>query len=188
MSITVRPARADDATALAELAAQTFPLACPPTSTPERIAAHITRELSAERFIAHLASDRHRIAVAETAGQLTGYTMLVLGTPPEAIAGQLHHLPSAELSKIYVRASGHGAGVAGALMLEALAAAGASGVAGVWLGTNQANLRAQRFYEKHGFRQVGTRRFRLSDTWEEDFVYERAVTDADRRAAQTASA
>jgi len=43
----------------------------------------------------------------------------------------------------------------------------------VWLGVNQQNGRANRFYEKHGFAIVGTKGFELGGRREDDFVRER---------------
>ena len=40
---------------------------------------------------------------------------------------------------------------------------------------NSQNARAIRFYEKSGFRKVGTKFFRLGHTVEHDFVMERAL-------------
>jgi RimJ/RimL family protein N-acetyltransferase len=45
----------------------------------------------------------------------------------------------------------------------------------MWLGVNQFNPRANRFYEKSGFRQVGVKRFLLGGRYEDDFVRERAL-------------
>jgi len=45
----------------------------------------------------------------------------------------------------------------------------------MWLGVNQLNARAQRFYAKHGFERVGVKRFLVGDRFEDDFVYERAL-------------
>jgi ribosomal protein S18 acetylase RimI-like enzyme len=45
----------------------------------------------------------------------------------------------------------------------------------MWLGVNSQNAKAIRFYEKSGFRKVGTKSFNLGTTVEHDFVMERAV-------------
>jgi ribosomal protein S18 acetylase RimI-like enzyme len=60
-------------------------------------------------------------------------------------------------------------------MHASLEAAAGTGAAGVWLGVNSQNARAIRFYEKSGFRKVGSKSFRLGTTVEHDFVLERAV-------------
>ena len=106
MTRTIRKATTDDAGPLAELAAVTFPLACPPSSSPEDIAAHVANTLSERHFREYLAE---------------------------------------------------------------------AGAAGVWLGVNSQNVGAIRFYEKSGFRKVGSKSFRLGSTVEHDFVLERAV-------------
>ena len=48
----------------------------------------------------------------------------------------------------------------------------ATGARSVWLGVNNENARANRFYEKHGFAIVGDKHFRLGDRMEDDYVRE----------------
>ena len=47
--------------------------------------------------------------------------------------------------------------------------------AGVWLGVNQENERAQKFYAKSGFEKVGTKRFLVGDRYEDDYVFEQPL-------------
>ena len=61
VTTTVRRAGTTDASALADLAAATFPLACPPDSDPDDIADFIATQLSRERFVEYLADDRRVI-------------------------------------------------------------------------------------------------------------------------------
>lgn len=176
MSQTIREATADDAGRLAELAAVTFPLACPPDSSPEDIAAHLRRTLSTEKFTEYLADPDVTILAIDAAGELRGYSMLVARpTTDTDVASALTLNPSTELSKCYVHPEHHGLGAAAELMKATLDRAGGSGAAGVWLGVNSQNAKAIRFYEKNGFRKVGTKSFRLGDAVEHDFVMERAV-------------
>ncbi len=176
MTSTIRKATADDAGRLAALAAVTFPLACPPSSSPEDIAAHLANTLSERHFAAYLADPAITILVIDAGGDLRGYSLLVdrPATDPD-VAGALALLPSVELSKCYVHPDHHGLGAAAELMHASLGAAAESGGAGVWLGVNSQNARAIRFYEKSGFRKVGSKSFRLGTTVEHDFVLERAV-------------
>ncbi|MDH2444917.1 GNAT family N-acetyltransferase [Amnibacterium sp. CER49] len=168
--MTVRPATVDDAAALADLAAATFPLACPPSVTPEAIAAFVAANLTEERFAAYAVDPDRVLVVDDIDGRLDGYALLVHGEPADPeVAAAVPVRPTAELSKLYVRPAGHGTGVAGALLAAVLDAARPV-AAGVWLGTNQANARALRFYEKHGFARVGTRRFLVGGALESDFV------------------
>ena len=57
-------------------------------------------------------------------------------------------------------------------MAATLDAAAAAGAATAWLGVNEENARAIRFYEKHGFVKVGRKHFRLGDRLEDDWVLE----------------
>lgn len=174
----MRVRRADhaDVEALAALAALTFPLACPPHTTDEAKAAFIAAHLSEASFTRYLDDPARVIFVAEAEGALAGYTMLVTGEPTDAdVAAAVTLRPTVELSKCYVHPGAHGAGVASALMAESLAEATASGARGMWLGVNQLNARAQRFYGKHGFTRVGVKRFLVGERYEDDYVYERPL-------------
>ncbi len=172
----VRRADRADVEALAAPAALTFPLACPPHTTDEAKAAFIAAHLSEASFTRYLDDPARVIFGAESEGALAGYTMLVTGEPTDAdVAAAATLRPTVELSKCYVHPGAHGAGVASALMAERLAEAAASGPRGMWLGVNQLNARAQRFYGKHGFTRVGVKRFLVGERYEDDYVYERPL-------------
>jgi diamine N-acetyltransferase len=176
--LTIRRAGAADAAALAELAADTFPLACPPSTTPEAIAAFIAANFTVERMGEYLADAGRTLLLAEEDdGHLVGYSMLIAGDPVDAdAAAAVIVRPAIELSKFYTRALAHGSGViAGPLMTATLQAAAETGAAAAWLGVNEENARAIRFYEKHGFAKAGRKRFRLGDRLEEDWVLARAL-------------
>jgi len=180
--IRIRPARKDEAAALAELAAATFALACPPHTSADAIAAFLRDVLAPANFESFLADPDRLILVAEAAGDarpdgaLLGYTMLVFGEPQDVDAASAIRIrPTAELSKFYVRAEAHGTGTAAALMAATLDAARERGAAGSWLGVNQENVRALRFYGKHGFERVGIKRFLVGERYEDDYVLERAL-------------
>lgn len=176
MTIDIATATADDAAALAVCAAITFPLACPPDSPPEEIQRHIDTQLSAERFGEHLAAAGRTILCIRDGSRIAGWSMVVEDQPVDAdVLAALTLAPVVELSKFYIHPDHHGRGSAAALMSATLDLAAESGQPGVWLGVNQENLRAIRFYTKNGFRRVGTKRFRLGDRYEDDFIMERTL-------------
>lgn len=176
MTLSISMATADDASALAECAAVTFPLACPPGSLPEDIAQHIATKLSAGLFEVNIATPGHTILCLREGERVMGYTMVVLDQTADAeVVAALTLSPVAELSKFYVHPDLHGQGAAAALMSATLERAAESKFPGIWLGVNQENARALRFYTKHGFRIVGTRRFRLGTRFEDDYTLERAL-------------
>lgn len=160
-----------DLTELVAVAAATFPLACPPGVAEANVAAFIGANLSADAFAAYL-DDPHRVVlIAQDETRILGYAMLIRGVPVDADVAQAVPLrPAVEISKMYTLPAVHGAGVSAALMAESLQRSAQLEAACVWLGVNQENRRAQRFYAKFGFQVAGTKTFRLGDSIENDFV------------------
>ena len=176
--LAVRIATADsvDIAELAGVAARTFPLACPPSVTPANIAAFVDANLSAARFAEYLSDPQRLILTASQDGRIVGYAMLIrgIGDDPD-VQRAVRARPAVELSKMYVLPDNHGSGVSTALMDAALAAAADWGGGCVWLGVNQKNIRAQRFYKKCGFTVNGTRTFQLGGRTESDYVMVRPL-------------
>jgi tRNA (guanine37-N1)-methyltransferase len=194
----VRPATRADAAALADLAAATFPLACPPGTPDGDVAAFVAAHLTPGRFAERLAEpDRYAIHVAGQPDVLDGYVLAVVPRTVQEVPGgdgevavAVRPRPVAELSKCYVRAELHGSGLAGAL-LDAVHAdlagrqVGGVPLAAVWLGTNRGNRRARRFYVREGYAPVGRRTFLVGERVNDDVVMVRPLaaagrTDADR--------
>jgi len=162
----IRIAAADSVGELAAVAARTFPLACPPSVAPEDIAAFVEANLSELRFIEYLADPQRLILTANQDDRIVGYAMLIRGGGGD---------DRVELSKMYVLPAQHGYGVSTLLMNAALAAAADWGADYVWLGVNEENQRAQRFYRKSGFTVNDTRTFHVGAGIEHDYVMVRRV-------------
>lgn len=176
MNVTVRPAELADSETVAGVAAATFALACPPSITPERIRTFIEEVLSPERFVEYIAAPERLVLLAEEGGRAIGYAMFVAEQPQDDdVRAAIRHRPTVELSKIYVLPDAHGGAVSRMLLAEGLQWARERGAEGAWLGVNQQNARAQRFYAKSGFTVVGTKRIRVGDRYEDDYVMERAL-------------
>lgn len=171
-SYLIRAAEKSDAASLALLAARTFPLACPPAVPAADIVAHVEQELTAARFAAHLEEPGTEIFAAISGTDLIGYSMVV---PTSAGAPQLPGRTPMELRRIYVDPQWHGAGVAAALMTDAVHRAASLGFDCLWLGTNKGNDRAIAFYRKMGFEVMGTRTFQVGCSVECDYVMARTV-------------
>ena len=179
MTVSVTTATAPDLDELADVAARTFPLACPPSATPDNVAAFIAANLSRERFADYLTDPGRVVLSARDDHRMLGYAMLIRGVSDDAdVQAAVSLRPAVELSKMYVLPDAHGDGVSAALMIEALEHAQRMGAACIWLGVNQENQRAQRFYGKHGFTPSGTKTFRLGAGLEHDYVMVRALADA----------
>lgn len=130
--------------------------------TAQNITAFIDENLSKARFAEYLADPDRLVLIAREDGRMVGYAMLIRGVPDdEDVRRAVTLRPAVEISKLYVLPDSHGAGVSAALMTGAVKRAKELGAKCVWLGVNQMNQRAQRFYTKHGFSINGTKTFRL---------------------------
>ena len=176
MTIAVTVATTAELPELADVAAETFPLACPPSVTPENVAAFIDENLTQAHFARYLTDPNRLVLVARQNGRMVGYAMLIRGVPDDVdVQRAVNMRPAVEISKMYVLPDSHGAGGSAALMTEALKRAPGLDAKCVWLGVNQNNQRAQRFYLKHGFTINGTKTFRLGTRIENDYVMVRPV-------------
>lgn len=176
----VRPGLASETEALAALAAETFPLACPPGTSPAAIEEFLAANLSAANFARFLAAPDHDVLVAVAPDQpdvLCGYTVLSYTEPADAdVRAVVLDRPAAQISKCYVRPTSHGTGTASQLIEASVDAATARGAEVVWLGVNVENARANRFYGRHGFLVVGPKTFLLGGREEHDYVRVRRTT------------
>ncbi|HEY5855482.1 MAG TPA: GNAT family N-acetyltransferase [Aldersonia sp.] len=160
-----------DAEALSDVAAATFPLACPPDATPDDIEVFINDVLSDERFGEYLSDPARTVLKAVEGDRIVGYVMLIDGEPADPdVAACVPMRPALEVSKMYVLPGQHGTGTSDALMHAAVKLAKEGGCAAMWLGVNQHNRRAQRFYAKHAFERVGTKTFQVGQQTHHDYV------------------
>ncbi|WP_229829909.1 GNAT family N-acetyltransferase [Actinoplanes ianthinogenes] len=151
-------------------------MACPPGTAQADIDAFVATHLSAERFTAYLADPARTLLLALDEDRPVGYAMLVRGPIADPdVAAVVDAATSVELSKFYVAPDRHGSGAAHALMTRTLATAAATGAASCWLGVNQQNVRAAKFYAKHGFTIIGVKRFLVGAEWHDDHIRSRPL-------------
>ncbi|MGP7960822.1 GNAT family N-acetyltransferase [Sanguibacter sp. A247] len=175
MTLRVRAATPSDADELAALAALTFPLACPPGTDPADLAEFVRTHLTSAHLAAHASDPSHDVLLVTDDARPTtpvAYALVVDETPPSTASVLA---TSRMLSKFYGHPDAHGTPATALLMDAVLAACRARGAAGVWLGANQHNERARRFYAKHGFEVVGTRHMRVGGRVHDDVVLARPV-------------
>ena len=106
------------------------------TILPPELTAVRTRE----RFVERLRDALPMLRVAGPAGAPLGFALL----------------RDDQLNQLYVAAEARGTGVAAALVADAEARIRAAGFETAWLACGIGNDRAARFYEKCGWRRVGT--------------------------------
>ena len=100
-----------------------------------------------------------------------GYARLFDSAKPEAVSGSA----PVELNRIYVDQTDTGKGYGSVLMEACLDTVDRAGYQTIWLGVWEKNVRAIAFYEKWGFRAVGSQRFVLGSDVQRDVLMDRPV-------------
>lgn len=169
--LTIRRANPVDAGLLAELGARTFYETFAADNDPEDMSAYLAASFSVARQTEELAEPASTFFIAEVGGLAAGYAKLHAGEPPEGVEGS----KPVELVRLYVSREWLGRGVGQALMRECVEEARRAGHKTMWLGVWERNWRAQAFYRKWNFREVGEHIFQLNSDSQRDLLLERAI-------------
>ena len=177
MTVTIRQALISDAEALAKLSRETFHETFDghPKNDPEDMRAYVAAAFADEQIAAELAAQDNLFLVAEKDERAVGYAKLTFDTREPEISGER----PAELSRLYARKEMFGKGIGQLLLSACLQAAAQKGCDVMWLGVWEYNPRAQRFYEKHGFRVVGSHVFLLGRDPQTDLLMEKPISSDD---------
>ena len=168
----VRAASDADAELLADLGARTFSETFAPDNNADDMAAYIASAFGPARQAAELADPDSLFLIAEANGDAVGYAMLRAGEVEDGVTGD----KPVELVRLYVLQERLGSGVGAALMQACLDEARRRSYQTLWLGVWEHNPRAQAFYRKWKFREVGTHVFQLGDDPQTDLLMERGLS------------
>jgi GNAT superfamily N-acetyltransferase len=167
-----RLAGVSDAGALAGFMERNFLAAYGDCSTPENVAAAVSKHYGLEAQLRQLADGGRANLVAELDGALVGHAQLRFDA---AAPAPVQPLPAAEIARFYVDTAWHGRGVAAAMMAEVRRIAAAHGAASLWLSVWQQQPQAIRYYEKEGFRIAGALVFEVGDDPKDDWLMVRSI-------------
>jgi diamine N-acetyltransferase len=162
--ISYRNATAADAALLSRIGAESFTETFGHLYAPENLAAFLLNH-SVENWAKELNDPRYTIRLAEQDGVAAGFAKLGPPGLPFEVTG-----PTVELKQFYVLKPWQGAGVAQALMQWVMDEARARGAGQLFLSVFVDNHRAQRFYARYGFEQVGTYAFMVGSHADEDLI------------------
>lgn len=171
MSFTLRPAVADDAAALAELAARTFHETFAADNRPEDMAAHAAASYGPEIQGREIADPNIVSLLAHRDDELVGFAQLRRGSAPACVTGDA----LIEVWRFYIVKTAHGQGVAQALMARVDDEARAMGATTLWLGVWERNARAQAFYRKCGYADVGAHVYMVGTDAQTDRLMQRQL-------------
>ena len=168
IKLNIRSGKIEDAEMLAPLAVKIFndTFADNPLNKPDDMRAYIAEFLSVEAFGKDLADENSMFFIAEIEGKIIGYAKLIEHSTEDCVSDE----NPIELNKLYVTHEFHGKGIAQVLMEKCFAEAKGKNYQTMWLGVWEFNFRAQKFYEKLGFRQVGNHIFQLGSDPQTDWI------------------
>jgi diamine N-acetyltransferase len=172
-TIVVRAARLSDAEALSAFGRRVFEDTFAADNNPDDMAAYLAAAFSTDRQRAEISDPSAIVLIAEEprTGTIMGYLHIVRSEAPSCVEGE----GLVELKRLYVDSAGHGRGIGKRLLDDGIVRARAAGARAVWLGVWERNPRAQRFYEKEGFRRVGEHVFQLGADPQTDWIMQRSI-------------
>lgn len=162
----IRHATVADASLLAELGARTFSETFAADNNPVDMAAYLAASFSTAKQTEELLDTNAQCLIAEIDNEAVGYAQLHAGVTPECVTGAL----PIELVRFYLIQQWHGRGVSAAMMRACMDAARQTGYQTLWLGVWEHNGRAQAFYRKWGFHEVGQHNFQLGADIQTDIL------------------
>lgn len=171
LNLIIRRAGTADANVLAGLGAQTFVETFNDDNTPEDMAAYLATSFSVTQLTVELAEPSSTFFIAEVDDSPSGYAKIQSGTAAPGIEGN----KPIELVRLYVAQRWLGHGVGQALMQRCLEEAREMGFETIWLGVWEHNHRAQAFYRKWNFHEVGEHIFQLGSDRQRDILLERLL-------------
>lgn len=146
----VRRMTSRDAAELSALSCETFRLAFATVQSLDNIEAYCRSVYDTPAIQALLDDPLIHTEMACDEDVALGYLMVSHHVAPEGLP-----VAASELKRLYLLPQAQGLGVGSALLGRAVTAIGAAGRKHVWLSVADANLAAQRFYDRLGFAVIG---------------------------------
>jgi len=169
--LTIRRGTIADAGLLSELGARTFSDTFAVDNTPEDLAEYVATSFSVAQQTAELENPASTFLIAEVDGRPAGYAKLHDGEPEKGVEGP----KPVELVRLYVSRDWLGRGIGEQLMRACIDEARQARHETIWLGVWERNARAQAFYRKWNFREVGAHMFQLGSDLQRDLLMERSL-------------
>ncbi len=174
-NLITRRARVSDARLLAELGARTFSETFAADNSVADMNDYLSAAFSEAQQATELADPRSIFFIAEIEGVAVGYAMLQSGIVQEPVAKD----NPIELVRLYVSGEHLGRGVGATLMQVCISEASQLGHQTLWLGVWEHNHRAQAFYRKWDFHEVGTHIFQLGEDAQTDLLMARSISPSE---------
>ncbi len=177
--IHIRQATPDDARLLTDLSYTTFwdAFAEHPKNAPDDLAHYMRQAFNVEQIVAELGDAGSTFLIAEFDDKPAGYAKLIVGS----IEGGITAEKPIELSRLYSHQVYLGKGVGQNLMDACFNFAKTHNHDVMWLGVWEFNPRAQAFYRKNGFYEVGKHTFQLGSDPQTDLLMQKDISPQSHR-------
>lgn len=159
-TVVIRVAKQQDITTVADIAQQTFVLACPPTVKAENLQQYCQKNLTATHFTVFLQSTKHQLFVAEVNHKVVGFSLF------QQINGN-----DAELSKVYILPAYHGNKLGWQLAIAVIDYAKQQFIKALYVSVYANNHKAKALYQKLGFHFVKKVAFNMGNEVHDDELF-----------------
>ena len=164
--LTFRDARDTDAADLADIGRDTFVETFGHLYSPTDLKRYLEDTYSVEKMKEDLRDPQVEIRMAYSGKRMVAYCKI----GPVKLPTDVGPDPALELHRVYVYQAGQGVGVGRILLAWATERARQRGAKNLFLGVWEGNQRAIALYESRGFEKVGTYKFKVGDTLDDEFI------------------
>jgi GNAT superfamily N-acetyltransferase len=171
MVTEIKRAREVDAKVLTDLGRETFLQTFAKDNSQEDMNIYLAKNFSIDKQRQEIQDTKRRIAIAWIGGIAAGFYHLYDGPVDPSVKGEC----PVELLRLYVDSKWHGKGIGPALMKSCIDLAGSEGYQTMWLGVWERNFKAQAFYKKYLFSEVGKHIFTLGNDEQIDLILCRKI-------------
>ena len=170
--IRIRKAEIADLARLVRVARNFFDSAFSADNDPVVMADYMDKAFTEIQFLKEFEEPGSVFFLAEESNRIVAYARIRSNPEVDHLLTGRH----LELQRFYLDPAVHGTGLADRLMQECLLHA--AGVDWLWLGVWENNVRAVRFYARHGFEKFGTHTFRMGAEDQMDWLMRKRISTA----------
>jgi ribosomal protein S18 acetylase RimI-like enzyme len=165
---TIRIAIPEDATFIQQIGSTVFATTFGHSMPAEDLKIYLEDAYSLQSVLNDIQIPSKTVCVAcDARNQVVGFATLTEGTIEDCVRSAPAPI---ELQRLYVDSAAHGQGVGGALMKHAEDIAKDRGFQTCWLGVWEENHKAQKMYERLGYRKVGDHDFVMGKEIQTDWI------------------
>ncbi|KAI0534229.1 acyl-CoA N-acyltransferase [Xylaria digitata] len=172
--ITVGHALASEAAAIASIGADTFTATFGFSVSAEDLAEFLSTTYSEVTVLADLKDPAVQTLVArDSTGKVLGLVQLIRGLSEPCVPGD--PATHAELRRLYVDTTAHGRGIGSKLIAAVEDQARAEGFKELWLTVWEHNPKAERLYQRLGYKKYGSTDFLTGSCVQTDHVLSKSL-------------